>query len=39
MLFKAQEMGVYVVLASGRPTSAMLAYAKELQCWMLIILI
>ncbi|HEY6141810.1 MAG TPA: Cof-type HAD-IIB family hydrolase [Flavobacterium sp.] len=32
MLLKAQEMGVYVVLASGRPTSAMLAYAKELQC-------
>jgi len=32
MLLKAQEMGVYVVLASGRPTAAMLAYAKELQC-------
>jgi len=32
MLLKAQEKGVYVVLASGRPTSAMLAYAKELQC-------
>ena len=32
MLFKAQEMGVYVVLASGRPTSAMIEYAKELQC-------
>jgi Cof subfamily protein (haloacid dehalogenase superfamily) len=32
MLLKAQDMGVYVVLASGRPTSAMLAYAKELQC-------
>ena len=32
MLLKAQEMGVYVVLASGRPTSAMLNYAKELQC-------
>lgn len=32
MLLQAQEMGVYVVLASGRPTSAMLAYAKELQC-------
>jgi len=32
MLLKAQEMGVYVVLASGRPTSAMLSYAKELQC-------
>ena len=32
MLFKAQELGVYVVLASGRPTSAMMAYARELQC-------
>lgn len=32
MLFKAQEMGVYVVLASGRPTSAMIEYAKELEC-------
>ena len=32
MLLKAQEMGVYVVLASGRPTSAMINYAKELQC-------
>ncbi len=32
MLLKAQEMGIYVVLASGRPTSAMLGYAKELQC-------
>jgi Cof subfamily protein (haloacid dehalogenase superfamily) len=32
MLLKAQEMGVYVVLASGRPTSAMIAYANELQC-------
>jgi Cof subfamily protein (haloacid dehalogenase superfamily) len=32
MLLKAQEMGVYVVLASGRPTSAMIDYAKELQC-------
>lgn len=31
MLFKAQELGVYVVLASGRPTPAMTAYAKELQ--------
>ena len=27
---KAQEMGVHVVLASGRPTSGMLAIAKEL---------
>ena len=32
MLLKAQEMGVYVVLASGRPTSAMIEFAKELQC-------
>lgn len=31
MLSKAQELGVYVVLASGRPTPAMVAYAKELQ--------
>ena len=31
MIFKAQKMGVYVVLASGRPTSAMTAYAKELK--------
>ncbi|MBF4471131.1 MULTISPECIES: Cof-type HAD-IIB family hydrolase [Flavobacterium] len=31
MIFKAQEMGVYVVLASGRPTSAMTEYAKELK--------
>jgi Cof subfamily protein (haloacid dehalogenase superfamily) len=32
MLLKAQELGVYVVLASGRPTSAMIEYAKYLQC-------
>ena len=31
MLFKAQELGVYVILASGRPTPAMTAYAKELK--------
>ncbi|KFF15949.1 Cof-type HAD-IIB family hydrolase [Flavobacterium hydatis] len=31
MLLKAQAMGVYVVLASGRPTSAMTAFAKELE--------
>lgn len=31
MLAKAQELGVYVILASGRPTPAMLAYAIELQ--------
>lgn len=32
MLLKVQEMGVYVVLASGRPTSAMIEFAKDLQC-------
>ena len=31
MLLKAQEKGVHVILASGRPTPAMTAYAKELQ--------
>ena len=31
MLMKAQEMGVYVVLASGRPTPAMTKYAEELE--------
>ena len=30
MLAKAQELGVYVILASGRPTPAMTAYAKAL---------
>ena len=30
-LLEAQAKGVYVVLASGRPTSAMTAYAKELE--------
>lgn len=30
MIAKAQELGVHVVLASGRPTPAMTAYAKEL---------
>ena len=30
MLMKAQEQGVYVVLASGRPTPAMLQYAEQL---------
>ncbi|MGN6648130.1 MAG: Cof-type HAD-IIB family hydrolase [Cytophaga sp.] len=29
-LLKAQELGVYVVLASGRPTPAMTSYAAEL---------
>ncbi len=31
VLLEAQAKGVYVVLASGRPTIAMTAYAKELQ--------
>lgn len=31
MLSKAKEMGVYVVLASGRPTPAMIDYAKDLE--------
>ncbi|HTF82645.1 MAG TPA: Cof-type HAD-IIB family hydrolase [Cytophagales bacterium] len=31
MLMKAQDMGVYVVLASGRPTPAMESFAKELE--------
>lgn len=31
MILRAQEKGVYVVLASGRPTSAMTSYAKELK--------
>ena len=31
MLSKARELGVHIVLASGRPTPAMIAYAKELQ--------
>jgi Cof subfamily protein (haloacid dehalogenase superfamily) len=31
VLLEAQAKGVYVVLASGRPTSAMTAFAKELQ--------
>ena len=30
MLLKAQELGVYVVLASGRPTPAMIDYAYDL---------
>lgn len=30
MILKAQEKGVYVVLASGRPTPAMTNYAKDL---------
>jgi len=31
MISKAQEKGVLVVLASGRPTSAMISYAKDLK--------
>lgn len=31
MLAKARELGVHIVLASGRPTPAMTAYAKELE--------
>lgn len=31
VLLEAQAKGVYVVLASGRPTSAMTAYANELE--------
>ncbi|QOG04078.1 Cof-type HAD-IIB family hydrolase [Flavobacterium sp. MDT1-60] len=31
VLIEAQAKGVYVVLASGRPTSAMTPYAKELE--------
>lgn len=31
VLLEAQAKGVYVVLASGRPTSAMITYAKELE--------
>jgi len=31
VILEAQAKGVYVVLASGRPTTAMTAYAKELQ--------
>jgi Cof subfamily protein (haloacid dehalogenase superfamily) len=31
MIFKAQELGVCVILASGRPTPSMIEYAKDLQ--------
>lgn len=31
MLMKAQELGVFVVLASGRPTAAMMPFAEELK--------
>ncbi|MBN2742344.1 hypothetical protein LX69_00111 [Breznakibacter xylanolyticus] len=31
LLKKAQDAGVYVVLASGRPTRAMMAFAEELE--------
>lgn len=30
-LIEAQEQGVYVILASGRPTQAMMQYAKDLE--------
>lgn len=30
MLLKAQELGVYVVLATGRPTPAMISYDNDL---------
>ena len=31
MLFKAKEKGVQIILASGRPTPAMMAHARELE--------
>lgn len=31
ILIEAQQMGVYVILASGRPTAAMMRFASELQ--------
>ena len=31
MILKAQKQGIHVVLASGRPTSAMTVFAKELE--------
>ena len=31
MLFKAKEKGIQIILASGRPTPAMLRYAQELE--------
>ena len=31
MILKAQQKGIYVILASGRPTSAMTPFAKELE--------
>lgn len=31
LLLEAQENGIYVILASGRPTSAMLQYARQLK--------
>lgn len=33
MLAQAKDLGVYIVLASGRPTPAMTAYAKELELY------
>ena len=31
LILKIQKQGIHVVLASGRPTSAMISYAKELE--------
>lgn len=31
LILKIQKLGIHVILASGRPTSAMTAYAKELE--------
>lgn len=31
MLYKAKDLGIHIVLASGRPTPAMTAYARELE--------
>ena len=31
MILKAQQKGIHVILASGRPTAAMTAFAKELE--------
>lgn len=31
LILKIQKLGIHVVLASGRPTSAMITYAKELE--------
>ena len=31
LILKIQKLGIHVVLASGRRTSAMISYAKELE--------